>query len=297
MSALSFSFTISGSSNMLANILENPISNNLLETGFVFIILSIVYFCLRFFFSRKLTSTKSKKRLRARLVYIFIVIFLVLIARIWITGFTHFFYALSLVSAGLVVTNKETIMNFVGWGVITWRGLFLEGDYIQIGDNAGFVYELGVLYFKLLQGSEQFSNTSSGKMVKIPNGQVITQAIVNFSLNHDLIETTQTWYITPESDVKLAMNMLQKQSKIIIDEFYQDNQHYSLHHYKGPFAKRLNLDVNTKLELKLEKPEAFKITLVYYCFPRDRDTLDKHLLLSLYRLLKQQDDVKVAFSN
>ncbi|AHB99143.1 mechanosensitive ion channel [Francisella orientalis] len=39
---------------------------------------------------------------------------------------------LRLVAAGLIIVNKETVMNLVGWIIINWRSLFSEGDYIQI---------------------------------------------------------------------------------------------------------------------------------------------------------------------
>ena len=196
-----------------------------------------------------------------------------------------------------MVTNKETIMNFVGWIVITWRGLFAEGDYIKLGDNAGFVYELGVLYFKVLQESKYFTNNISGKMIKIPNGLVITTPLINFSLNSNLVETTQTWVFTPQSDIKVALDILQKQTEKLIAEYYEDNEKYSLNSVKMIIAKRINLDVNIKVEMSLEKPVGLKLIVCYYCFPQDKDILDKSLLLSLYRELQKHDDVKIAFSS
>jgi small-conductance mechanosensitive channel len=281
---------------MFVKFLNNQFYGNLLDTIVIFIVICIIYSLFRFFLIRRISGTKSKKKAVARLNYISFLFFIVFLAKIWITGFTHLFYALSLVSAGLVVTNKETIMNFVGGIVITWRGLFAEGDYIKIGDNAGFIYELGILYFKILQGSSYSANNISGKMVKIPNGLVITNAIVNFSVNSNLIETTQAWIITRDSDVKLAINLLQKQTEIVLDEYYKDHEKYNLKKVSQTIAKKLNLNVNIKVELSFDKPAGVKLTICYYCFPRDKDILDKTLLLSIYRMLNQQEAVKIAFA-
>jgi hypothetical protein len=62
-------------------------------------------------------------------------------------------------------------------------------------------------------------------------------------------------------------------------------------------AKRINLDVHIKVAINLDKPSGIKLTICYYCFPQDRDILDKTLLLSLYRALHQQDVIKIAFAN
>lgn len=282
---------------MFVKLLNNQFYGNLLDTAIVFVVLCVIYFLFRVFLLRRLSENKAKTKVTARLNYIFILLFLIFIAKIWIEGFTHLFYALSLVSAGLVVTNKETIMNFVGWIVITWRGLFAEGDYIKLGDNAGFVYELGVLYFKVLQSSENFTNNISGKMIKIPNGLIITTPLINFSLETNLVETTQVWVFTPESNIKLALKLLQKQTEGVISDYYENNERYSLKHIKMVIAKRINLDVHIKVAINLEKPSGIKLTICYYCFPHDRDILDKTLILSLFRVLQQQDEIKIAFSN
>jgi small-conductance mechanosensitive channel len=287
---------------MFVKSLNNQFYGNLLDTAIVFVIISLIYFLFRIFLFRifllrRLSEDKMKKKVSARLNYVFILFFLMFIAKIWIEGFTHFFYALSLVSAGLVVTNKETIMNFVGWIVITWRGLFAEGDYIKLGDNSGFVYELGVLYFKVLQSSENFTKNISGKMIKIPNGLIITTPLINFSLNSNLVETTQTWIFTPESDMKFALDFLQKQTEKVLLEYYENNKQYSLRHVKPIIAKRINLDVNIKVAIQLEKPAGLKLTICYYCFPQDKDILDKTLLLSLYTALQQQNVIKIAYMN
>ncbi|WP_235826851.1 mechanosensitive ion channel [Facilibium subflavum] len=79
---------------------------------------------------RKVTSKKQMRKIRSRVIYVAIVIFLLALIRIWIDGFSHLFTMLSLVAAGLVITNKENIMNFTGWTIINWRGLFSEGDAI-----------------------------------------------------------------------------------------------------------------------------------------------------------------------
>lgn len=282
---------------MFSQIMNNQFYGNLIDTGIAIFILGLAYFFTRLIISRfTKIKHKNKKKSLARLNYILAIFFLIIVAKIWINGFTHFFYALSLVSAGLVITNKETIMNFVGWVVITWRGLFSEGDYIKIGDNAGFVYELGLLYFRVLQSSPNFTNNISGKMVKIPNGLVITNPIINFSLSTNLIETTQKWKFTPDSDLNLAMELLQQKASSIIEEFYKDDESYTLKSLKSIFKNRINLDVNLKVSLDHESTPALVILICYYCFPKDKDVIESQLFLSIFNMLQQHEKLKLIFT-
>ncbi len=282
---------------MLSKYINPQLAQNLLNTVIICVTFLIAYLVFRLLLLRKAQSHKEKKRIEARLQYVLVLLFLIFIAKTWVVGFTHLFYALSLVSVGLVVTNKETIMNFVGWVVITWRGLFAEGDYVQLGAHSGFVYELGILYFKILQSSEHFTDNITGKMIKIPNGLVITNPVINYSLSSNLLEATQTWFITPGSDVKLALQLLTKNTKAIVGDYYKDNNRYTLKKLKPLISRKINLDINIKMALRTEKPPGIELTICYYCFPKDRDILDKKLFMSNYLLLEQQDSVTLAFAS
>jgi small-conductance mechanosensitive channel len=84
-------------------------------------------------------------------------VYLLLLARIWVQGFGQLIAVLGLVSAALVVINKDNIINLVGFLIIMWRGLFSENDLIQVQSFRGVVQNVGVLYFA---GGHGFSEPS-----------------------------------------------------------------------------------------------------------------------------------------
>ena len=57
---------------MFIKLLNNQFYGNLLDTGIVFIILCLVYFLLRLFLMRRLRSNKVRKKVSARLNYVFV---------------------------------------------------------------------------------------------------------------------------------------------------------------------------------------------------------------------------------
>lgn len=81
---------------------------------------------------------------------------------------------LGLVAAGLVVTNKESIMNFAGFLIINWRGIFTEDDFIQIQNHIGCVESIQPFYFKLYETTSTNQKQATGRAIKIPNSLVIT---------------------------------------------------------------------------------------------------------------------------
>lgn len=87
-----------------------------------------------------------------------------------LTGFTVIATALSL---GVSLSLENLLSNLVNGFVIISGKLFKEGDYVQIGDDEGEVKGIHILYTRL--------NTSDNKQISIPNSQIMTKSITNFS--------------------------------------------------------------------------------------------------------------------
>lgn len=164
----------------------NILSDKLINSGITFFVVGLscvtIYLLLR---KRVATASRQSKRFRYRIIYIGLTVLLVLLARVWVEGFAHIFTMLSLVAAGLVVVNKETMMNLVGSLIINWRNLFAENDHIKIGEYYGYVSSIGILYFKLFEVDVD-SQCYTGRNIRVPNSLVITGSVVNYSSSNHL---------------------------------------------------------------------------------------------------------------
>ena len=285
---------------MLSNLLVSELSKNVFNTIVLSVVLIFFYFIIRYIFCRKVKSSKERGKISARVLYVIIVVFMFFVAKIWVTGFTHVFYALSLVSAGLVVTNKETIMNFVAFLVITWRGIFSKGDYICLLNYSGYVFDIGVLYFKLLEVSPAAIDRASGKMIKIPNGLIINNPVVNYTLDTNFIEYKQTWLFTQGSDIKAAKAILLEKVQHHLDAIYKDSKKYSSDYVrkKNKFLGELiDMKVHIKSEIKPDKPSGVLLIVSFYCYPKDYDALDETIRMEILAAIKDASNVSLAYSD
>ncbi|MDE4988263.1 mechanosensitive ion channel, partial [Francisella tularensis] len=109
--------------------LYNEMLFNIIST-FINIILITIFSSLAFYILKKrATYTKQIKKIKLRVIYLSIIIFFLVVIKIWLGGINNLFTMLSLVAAGLIIVNKETVINFVGWIIINWRSIFSEGDF------------------------------------------------------------------------------------------------------------------------------------------------------------------------
>lgn len=160
-------------------VVSNMLLAKVIETAITTFIMVLIYLSVRILVGRLSKTIKQRERLRARAFYIILLFYMTFLAKFWINGFGNIFTVLGLVSAALVVTNKETIMNFVAWFIISWRGLFSEGDYIKINGLTGYIVQIGPLYFTL--SNQKARRINHAHVTKVPNGLVLNNVLINYS--------------------------------------------------------------------------------------------------------------------
>lgn len=278
----------------------HEIYGNIISTVITMFILGLIFLIIDFLFARKIDNNRKRRQFRIRSFYLTCFIFIFLLARIWVEGFTHFLAILGLVSAALVISNKETIMNFVGWLVINWRGLFSEDDFIQIQHYKGYVKSFGLLYFTLAEISDRGNGNVTGRLIRIPNGLVANNALINFSQNSHLLEQVFTTIISQECDPDYSINLLTMIVSDVVSSFYKNTTEYSMEYIKRNhkyLSDKIKLDVKVLFHVKLSKPTGFELSAHYYCFPEDAEKIQQSIALMLLKKAKDDDKIKLSFED
>lgn len=278
--------------------LREQFYTNTIHTIAALVILTATYLLLFFVIKKKSDSSKNKKRLRLRLFYLLSFIFIAILARLWIAGFTHLLTVLGLVSAALVVTNKETIMNLTGCLIILWRGLFTEDDYIEIQHHKGYVRKIGPLYFTISEMSSVTDNHITGRLVKVPNGLVTTNAVINHSQTSYLLKMQISAIFSPQSDITQAKNLFLHTIENVLYEFCKDHPEYTEEYIlrKHRHMEDLSyLKPVINLKAKFEKPSGILMQVNYFCYAKDQDTLEKLMWENLFNALKKHPEIKLSF--
>jgi small-conductance mechanosensitive channel len=257
---------------MTTNILESVYFSRLISS-----LSSIITIIVCAFVSFYLIKSKSGNRniknihkLKHRISYITFIIILLVMIRIWVDGFAHIFAMISVIAAGLVVTNKDSIMNITGWLIINWRGLFSEGDFIQIQNIAGHVECIRLLHFKIYEVSNLTDIEATGRTIKIPNSLVITNPITIFSskanvcLNEIAITVTANKNITKKiifaEDNIIKILDAKYNGKDIFHDINQQNKNLDniIHHKPMLYLKPL-----------ADKENMLQIVAKFYCVASD----------------------------
>ena len=149
-------------------------------------------------------------RWRKSVNYLTLLVGLVLIGRLWLEGVGSLATFLGLFAAGLAVALKDLVANLAGWAFIVWSRPFDVGDRIQVGAHAGDVIDLHLFQFTLNEiGNWVDADQSSGRIVHVPNGTVLSQPVANYDKGFRYIWSEIPVTVTFESNWKKAKGILE----------------------------------------------------------------------------------------
>ena len=160
---------------------------------------------------RRITDIRIRYRIRKTSLYVVVTIGTLVIGRVWFEGLQSLATFLGLLSAGLAIALKDLVVNFAGWAFILWRKPLEVGDRIQIGDYRGDVIDIRVFQFTLLEiGNWVDAEQSTGRIIHIPNGMVLTEVLANYSKGFEYIWDELPVLVTFESNWKRAKEILEE---------------------------------------------------------------------------------------
>jgi len=241
-------------------------SINLINSLLFAVIVVGGYLLSKYLLIRKVKAFKTRTQYLNRLKYVFFILYLIFFIKIWVDGFIQILAFIGFLSAALTITQKDNLLNLIGWLIINWRGLFCEDDYIKISQYSGYVKSIGFLYFSLIEASPDFPNRSTGRMIKIPNGLVARNPVTNFS-HEKFTECTLNIIFKPKSNFDAIESLF----GLVRDEV---QQYLKSHLSAMPMAKQTQtlseFEPKYYVKIRQEKPTGFEMVLMFYCRYMDK---------------------------
>lgn len=264
---------------------------NLTNSCYALITVAIVTLLSYYIVKKYHDSDRKRKQLRNRILYICSLVYAFLLARIWVEGFTQLFAVLGFVSAALVITNKESIMNLVGWLIINWRELFTEGDLVQIDKNKGYIKSLGFLYITMEETiTEHSAYLKTGKILKIPNNHIILYPTINFSYDSKPILQKHELQFKSTTDINLLKDCLQK---IILEVIREANSNRTKNFSKA--NKKLKALDETKylisFNLKSDKDLILEVIVYFSSYIEEYEGTKINFISKLLTLINNSDKI------
>lgn len=116
---------------------------------------------------------------------------------------------LGALSVGIGLGMQTVVNNFVSGIILIFEKPFRIGDFIEIADKKGKILDIGIRASKML--------SSEGSEIIIPNGDLLSGRLVNWTLSNDHIKSEISFKVFSSTD-------LEQLYKIINEEVIQSEQ-------------------------------------------------------------------------
>ena len=238
-------------------------------------------------------DAKLRYRWQKATTYLVSLLGVLLLGRVWFGGFHEAGNFLGLFAAGIAIALKDILVNIAGWLFMIWRRPFLVGDRIQIGTMAGDVIDVRLFHFTLNEiGNWVDADQSTGRVIHIPNGRVLTDVIANYSEGFEYIWNEIPVLVTMESDWERAKQILleivQRDSAEIVKAAEE-----SVRHSTKKFMilyTTLTPTVYTKVG-----EDGVVLTMRYLCEPRKRRVTEQTIWEDVLRAFEKEPNIDLGY--
>jgi len=171
-------------------------------------------------------QAKMRYSFKKTISILYILVFLFALVAIWIEQTETLLISYGLIGAGIAVSLQDVFKNFAGGITIFLIGLYRVGDRVEINGKIGDVIDIGVLYTTIMEIGEWVDgNQATGRLTIIPNSNVLTNIVNNFTKDHNFIWDEISLPITYDSDWTDAhskfldiVKMLKKKQQLLQSE-------------------------------------------------------------------------------
>ncbi len=250
-----------------------------------FIALGIVY--------RRTEDVRVRYNWRKGVTYSCVILGILIVGRVWFSGFQSLTTYLGLLSAGVAIALKDPIVNLAAWVFILWRQPFTVGDRVEVGGYRGDVIDLRIFQFTLMEiGNWVDADQSTGRVIKIPNGKVFTEMLANYSKGFRYIWNEVPVLITFESNWKKAKTILADIGKLHAEHLTEK----ATKRVREASARMMVFYTTlTPAVYTSVKDCGVLLTIRYLCKPRDRRGTEQAIWEDILTRFAECDDIDFAY--
>jgi small-conductance mechanosensitive channel len=204
------------------------------------------------------------------------------------------FLGATFVSAALIFTLQEPLLNLVGWMIVTVLGLYKLGDRIEMNNTRGYVVEVTPMNTTMREfGGPLYGDSFTGRHVTVPNSYVLKSNVYNYTKDTPFIWDQITISVTYESDMKLAERLILDVAEETVGSMMRENR----------TQIRAKYEFADLADYMAEEPRvgwgfgasAIELNLLYFCPAFAKGTYRTRIVKRIYERVMEEPKVQFAY--
>lgn len=207
--------------SILSSIESFQYFHSLLDTAFVSIISSIIYLIFARLIER-ISKIKTRYTMKKFIALVIILIDFIIVVSIFVRNTSIVIVSAGLFSAGIAFSLRDPITSLIAWFVIVFLRPFSIGERIKVGEEEGDVVDINAFFFTLMEINQWTSaDLYTGRLVEVPNNQIMTAQIVNFSKGFNYLWDNIDVPVFYNADIDEISSMLREIARSVTEKYFE----------------------------------------------------------------------------
>jgi small-conductance mechanosensitive channel len=159
--------------------------------------------------SRKIEDKNLRYTMRKAFSLAGYALTLIAVVAIFSEQMTNLTVILGALSVGIGFALRELVQSLIGWGVISFAGLYKPGERIQVGSIMGDVIDISPLITTVMEcGGWVKADLYNGRLVRLSNSLVFQERIINYTADFPFLWDEIVIPVRTDSDYHLARSII-----------------------------------------------------------------------------------------
>jgi small-conductance mechanosensitive channel len=274
--------------DMLSSLSNRMVLNNLLYTSVIAFLIVLFRWVAVSFLQRRIKDRVSFRQWKINTVYLSVLVFLLIALPLWLPSLQGIAALIGLFGAGILIVNKEILMNISGWFYVIVRRPFEVGNRIGIMGLYGDVIDIRLMDFTIIETTHpKLGGQSTGRVIHIPNSALLTQPISNaskeFAFNWNEIRVP----VTLKSNWQKALSIIEAIAAEKVERISDDDER--LKQSEDRYLIRFN---RIRPIVYVEYREgAILLTIRHLCEPKNRRILTDQIWREILKRFAEESDI------
>jgi small-conductance mechanosensitive channel len=193
----------------------------ILDTALVIIISLIIYLIFARLIER-ISKIKTRYTMKKFIALVIILIDFIIVVSIFVRNTSIVIVSAGLFSAGIAFSLRDPITSLIAWFVIVFLRPFSIGERIKVGEEEGDVVDINAFFFTLMEINQWTSaDLYTGRLVEVPNNQIMTAQIVNFSKGFNYLWDNIDVPVFYNADIDEISSMLKEIARSVTEKYFE----------------------------------------------------------------------------
>jgi small-conductance mechanosensitive channel len=274
--------------DMLSSLSNRMVLNNLLYTSVIAFLIVLFRWVAVSFLQRRIKDRVSFRQWKINTVYLSVLVFLLIALPLWLPSLQGIAALIGLFGAGILIVNKEILMNISGWFYVIVRRPFEVGNRIGIMGLYGDVIDIRLMDFTIIETTHpKLGGQSTGRVIHIPNSALLTQPLSNaskeFAFNWNEIRVP----VTLKSNWQKALSIIEAIAAEKVERISDDDER--LKQSEDRYLIRFN---RIRPIVYVEYREgAILLTIRHLCEPKNRRILTDQIWREILKRFAEESDI------